>query len=301
MAKILLSGSHGFVGKRLISCLETRGDQLVCLVRSKEKQSFPSVYWDPLRGNFSKDAFEGFDTIIHLAGENIASRRWNKKGKNALFLSRCRDTWLLSQLLTRLCSPPKTLITASAVGIYGNRGEEILTEESVPGSGFLADLCIHWESATHAIEQRGTRVVHTRFGLVLDKEGGMLPKLLPSFILGLGAVLGSGDQIMPWVALDDVVGAICHIIDNEQISGPVNVVSPYPVTQKEFAKALAAKLHRRALVKAPKCILKLLLGQKAEELLFSSQNVQPSKLQKSGYTFLYPHLDEALNRALHLR
>lgn len=293
--RILVSGASGLIGSRLTIFLCAAGHEVVHLVRKKEVAS-NEIFWDPSTETASKEKFEGFDLVIHLAGKNIAERRWTDQIKKELFLSRCRDTWLLSHILTRLERPPKCLITASAIGIYGNRGEEILTEESPPGVGFLAELCEKWEEATQAIEQKGTRVVHTRFGIVLSKEGGVLAKLLPSFRLGLGAILGSGKQFLSWVTLDDLVYAIYHAAMHEELKGAINVVSPHPATQEEFSRALAKALHRPCFLRLPASLLRLLFGEMADEMLLSSTRAVPKKLLISNFRFTSPVLEEALTR-----
>lgn len=289
--RILLSGSSGFVGSALKTHLSAADHEVTCLMRNHTKQpTQDAIFWDPEQGNLRKEDFEGFDAVIHLAGANIGAHRWSKKVKDQIFLSRCRDTWLLSQILCRLYRPPKTLISASAVGIYGNRGDEILTENSSLGSGFLSDLCTKWERATDSIENRGTRVIHTRFGHVLDPRGGILGKLIPLFRLGLGGKWGSGKQFVSWIALQDLVRAIEHCLNSESLSGPVNCVAPHPAAQAEFARIIAKKLHRPALGHLPAWLLKLVLGEMAKETLLSSQRAMPEKLLEMGYLFKYPNL-----------
>lgn len=296
MSRILLSGASGFIGSHLMPFLQKRGHEVIRL--SRRRQDAGSVYWDPIHGNFQKDQFEGFDTVIHLAGASIVSTRWTKKKKEELFLSRCRDTWLLSEVLCRLYQPPTTVITASAIGYYGSRGDQELTEESSRGEGFLANLVSKWEEATSAIENRGARVVHPRFGVVLGAEGGTLKKILPLFKWGLGGKIGSGKQIMSWVSIDDVLGAIDHILMTEALSGPVNVVAPNPVPQEEFTRLLAKKLGRPAFCNMPEWVLKGLFGEMAKETLLSSAKVKPVKLLRSGYLFRYPDLQSALDHIL---
>lgn len=293
--RILLSGASGFIGSQLKAFLQQAGHGVFRLVRRQEEAVGDAIFWDPTQGTVRKDDFEGFDAVIHLAGSGIADRRWTKKRKEQLFLSRCRDTWLLSQVLCRLYRPPKTMICASAVGFYGNRADEELTEESGPGKGFLADLCQKWEGATLAIDNRGTRVVHCRFGAVLGAKGGALKKLLTPYRLGLGGKLGSGEQFLSWIAIDDLLGAAYHCLMNENLSGPVNFVAPQAVRQKEFARLLAKKLGRPAFCHAPAWLLKLVLGEMAEEMLLSSQRAVPKKLLASGYRFRYPDLEAALD------
>lgn len=292
--RILLSGATGLIGRSMEALLGTAGHDTVRLVRNHGMVSRHAIHWDPVRGNFSKEDFEGFDAVIHLAGENIAAGRWTKKRKNRLFLSRCRDTWLLSQILSRSERPPKIVICASALGFYGNRGNEEVTEMSPKGEGFLADLCGKWEDATQAIQSRGSRVIHARFGVVLSAAGGMLQKSLLPFKLGLGGKLGPGDQMMSWIGIDDVIGALYHVLMTESIQGPINVTAPKPVTQAEFSCMLARKLGRPMLLSLPAWVLRSLLGEMADELLLSSSRVIPKKLMETGYVFRYPDLAQAL-------
>lgn len=294
--KILLSGAYGLIGTAVRGLLEEKGYEVWALRRGEPKCEQRAIYWNPDHEHVDKEAFEGFDVVIHLAGENIAKKRWTKKRKALLFQSRARDTWLLSELLARLQKPPKVFLCASAVGFYGDRGSELLTEESSPGRGFLADLCVNWEKACGAIKDRGTRTVHLRFGYVLSGQGGMLREILPIFRLGLGGKIGDGKQIMPWVALDDVAGAIAHCIQVKEIIGPVNIVAPQPVSQLEFAKTLASLLHRPCIFPMPKWILKVVLGKRADELLLTSCHALPKQLLQSGYRFQFPSLNEALKK-----
>lgn len=293
--RILLSGSRGLIGSHLKALLEGAGHTVVPLMRGVPTHNTEGVFWDPNQGTLCKDDFEDFDAIVHLAGESIAGGRWTKKRKERIFLSRCRDTWLLSQVLCRLYRPPRTLIAASAIGFYGNRGDEALTEESAQGCGFMADLCTKWERATDAIEQRGTRVVRPRFGMVLSSQGGGLAKLLLPYRLGLGGRLGSGEQIVSWIGIDDAVGALYHVLMEEALSGPVNIVSPSPVPQKVFAETLAKRLHRVAWMPLPKVLLRCVLGELADEVLLASTSVQPKKLLESGYVFRHPDLASTLH------
>lgn len=296
--RILLSGATGLIGKPLEALLGTAGHDVVRLVRKQEIATYHTIHWDPVHGNFCKEDFEGFDAVIHLAGENIAAGRWTKKKKEKLFLSRCRDSWLLSQILSRLKRPPKTVISASAIGYYGNRGQEKLTEESGKGEGFLADLCYKWEDATQGIESRGSRLVHARFGVVLSTAGGMLQKTLLPFKMGLGGRLGSGSQAMSWIGIDDVVGTLYHLLMTESIHGPVNVTAPMPVSQAGFSQALARKLGRPMFFSVPGWVLRSLLGEMAEELLLSSAWVEPKRLMETGYVFRYSDLAQVLDAVM---
>lgn len=296
--RILLSGSSGFIGSQLCVSLKAAGHEIVRLVRDRAKCAADTVLWDPKHGEAKKEDLEGFDAVIHLAGSGIADHRWTKKVKERLFVSRCRDTWLLCQLLSRLSRPPRLLISASAIGYYGDRKEEELTEESSRGEGFLADLCEKWEKATDVLEKQGTRVVHARFGAVLGAQGGMLHKMLKIFRWGFGGKLGSGKQFVSWIAIDDLMGSIQHCLNHEEIRGPVNCVSPQPVRQAEFTRLLAKKVHRPAFCHVSAFILKLAMGEMARELFLASQKVKPQRLLETGYSFRYPDLESALSREL---
>lgn len=252
------------------------------------------VTWDPGSGKADPNSFEGFDAVIHLAGKNISNGVWTEKFKRELFTSRCRDTWLLSQTLARLENPPKTFISASAIGFYGDRGEEILTEESSKGRGFFPDLCEKWEDATKSAGEKGIRCVHTRFGVVLSPEGGILKKLLPLFRLGLGAILGSGDEHLSWIGLEDLIDAMEHILQHDILHGPVNFTSPNPTTSRGFAKTLAKALHRPCFLRIGRKPLQMMFGQMADEMLLASTKVLPTVLENSGYKFKYPSLEDAM-------
>lgn len=292
--RILLSGASGLIGKPLEALLGSAGHDVVRLVRDQRLVNKHAIYWDPQHEAFNIQEFEGFDAVIHLAGENIASGFWTSKRKQSLFVSRCRDSWLLSQLLSRLDNPPKTVICASAIGYYGNRGNEALTEESCQGTGFLSDLCQKWEEAMLSIEKKGSRVAHTRFGVVLSPSGGMLEKMLLPYKLGLGGRLGSGNQFISWIGIDDVIGALYHVLMTPSLRGAVNITAPGPATQAQFSSCLAAELHRPAFLHLPEWFLKMALGEMAQELLLCSARAIPKKLIESGYIFRHPHLQEAL-------
>jgi uncharacterized protein (TIGR01777 family) len=292
--KILLSGSSGLLGSSLKAFLKAAGHEVIPLVRFPSKSDEKTVVWDPEREQFCKADFEGFDGVIHLAGENIAAGRWTAGKKKRLFLSRCRDTWLLSQILVRLDTPPSTLICASAIGYYGNRSAERLSEGSLRGNGFLADLCAKWEAASQVAEQKGIRVLHARLGVVLSRQGGMLPKILVPYRFGLGGKLGSGRQVMSWVEIDDVVRACYHLLMTRSLRGPINVVAPQPIQQQEFAHELGKRMRRPCLLSVPKVLLHYLLGEIADELILADQYVEPRKLLETGYEFRYPVLSQAL-------
>ncbi len=242
-------------------------------------------------------ALEGVDAVVHLAGENIAER-WTAAKKARIRDSRVKGTQLLCETLTRLSSPPKVLVSASAIGYYGDRGEETLTDDSPPGRGFLPEVCRAWEAATEPARQQGLRVVQLRLGVVLSVAGGALAKMLPPFRLGLGGVLGSGRQYMSWIALDDVVGTLQHAVVTDALQGPTNAVAPRAVTNQEFTKTLGKVLGRPTAMPLPAFAARLMFGEMADELLLASARVQPTKLLASGYQFRYPELAEALRHLL---
>ncbi len=254
-----------------------------------------TLLWDPVSSSPHREDFERFDIVIHLAGENITSQRWKPAFLQRLVESRSRDTQRLVEIFAGLKFPPRLFICASAVGFYGDRPGEILDEKSSRGEGFLSDLCAEWEREALKAKQLGIRVVCTRFGAVLDRGGGILRKVLPAFQWGLGAVLGSGSQQMSWIALDDVARAIEHCIVHEKLSGAVNVVSPNPVSQAQFAALLAKQLHRPLFLRAPAWLMRLIAGRMADELLLSSQSAIPRKLLETGFVFHYPQLSSLLS------
>ena len=299
--RILLTGSSGFIGSAVLPYLTAAGHQVVRLVRPGSR-SMPGyageVAWDPSSGVMEESRLEGFDAVIHLAGENIGNHRWTETQKRRLVDSRVRGTKLLSETLARLKSPPEVLVSASAVGYYPDRGEEWVNEGSPPGKGFLADLVQQWEAAAAAALGGDIRVVQMRFGIVLGRSGGVLAKMLTPFRFGLGGRIGSGRQYQSWIAMDDVVGAIRHILDHRDLSGPVNVTSPEPVTNSEFTETLGRVLSRPTLVPLPAFAARLALGEMADDLLLKGARVRPSKLLDSQYPFRYPHLESALSYLL---
>jgi len=295
--RILVSGSRGLVGSTLIPFLRTLGHQVFRLVRNSRDVSEDAILWNPLASEDVRlEDFENFDVIVHLAGKNIASSRWNEKIKAEIFSSRCRDTALLSQLLLKLSHPPKTFICACAIGIYGNRKGEILIESSLPGNGFLANLCQKWEDATIDLEKKGIRRIHMRFGMILSLKGGALKRMLPPFQCGLGAVFGDGKQEVSWIALDDVIYALYHTLCRETISGGVNFTAPEVETNRSLSQKLAKALHRPLFLRIGEKPLKWALGEMAEEMFLSSTRAIPEKLVRSGYHFLYPSLNQAFKR-----
>jgi uncharacterized protein (TIGR01777 family) len=257
------------------------------------------VPWDPESDSIDQVALEGFDAVVHLAGESIASGRWTEKKKTRIRESRARGTRLLAEALAGLDNPPRVLVSASAVGFYGHRGGEILTEKSERGTGFLADVCRDWEAAADRAASCGIRVVKMRLGMVLSPDGGALAKLLPVFRMGAGGVIGDGSQYMSWIALDDVVLAIAHFLGSGRIEGPVNTVSPSPVTNREFTKTLGRVLRRPTLFRVPGFAARALFGgEMADELLLASARAHPEKLLADGHSFAYPELESALRHLL---
>lgn len=295
--KILISGSHGLVGTALIKSWEGAGHEIFRLVRHAPN-SPAEVEWSPDRYSIALARIEGFEAVVSLAGESIAEGRWTDDKKRKIRESRINGTKLLGDALANLEAPPNTFICASAIGYYGNRGDEILTETSAPGNDFLADVCVQWEQATALAMEKGIRVVNSRFGVILDKDGGALKKMLPPFRMGIGGKIGSGKQWMSWIALDDVVGGINFALNNDSLRGPVNFIAPNPVTNAEFTRTLGRALSRPTLFPIPAFGIKLLFGEMGEALLLASQRVKPERLQVGEYQFQYPELDGALKHIL---
>jgi uncharacterized protein (TIGR01777 family) len=266
-------------------------------VRHRDSRLPDEVAWDPASGRIDTGALEGIEAAVHLAGANIGARRWTAARKAQIRESRVRGTRLLADTLARLRRKPQVLVCASATGYYGSRGEEILVEESTPGTGFLAEVCRDWEGAAAPARDAGIRVAHLRSGLVLSPSGGALAALLPIFRIGLGGTLGSGRQFMSWITLDDEVGAIIHVLSQDAVRGPVNLVSPHPVTNREFTATLGRVLRRPALLPVPGPALWIALGEVAGELL-GSQRVHPARLLAASYAFRYPDLEAGLRALL---
>lgn len=292
--RILMTGSSGFVGKELAAFLQSQGHAIVKLVRHENHLLKDAIYWDPENGKLDGGALEGFDAIIHLAGENIADARWTEEKKRRILDSRVIGTRLLAKAICGLSHPPKVFICASAVGYYGSHGDEILTEESLNGQGFLAEVCRKWEEAAECAKKLNIRVVHARIGVVLSAHGGVLKKMLLPFKLGLGGKIGSGRQYMSWVAIDDLVLAFDFILRTAGLNGPVNITAPNPVTNAVFTKALASTLHRPAFLPVPAFMARLLFGEMADELLLCSTRALPKRLLQAGFVFKYSELDKAL-------
>lgn len=296
--KILVSGASGLVGKAVVDRLSSRGAYVLQLVRTPPRDEAREVLWNPEKGIEDARRLEGLDAVIHLAGEPIAEGRWTEDKKRRIRESRARGTLVLAEALAGLERKPAALLSASAIGYYGSRGSELLTEDSRPGDDFLAKVCREWEEATAPAARAGIRVAEMRVGVILSSRGGALPKMLTPFKLGLGGRLGSGEQYMSWIAIDDVVGVVEHLLDAASLSGPVNTVAPSPVTNREFTKALGDVLSRPTLFPVPKFALRLAFGEMADTALLSSQRVEPARLKASGYVFKYPELKEALRHVL---
>lgn len=295
---VVVSGSSGLIGTALEEALQGAGHRMIPMSRSGSGGG-DSIHWDPDSGAIDAGALEGVAAVVHLAGEGIGNKRWNDEQKAKIRESRVRGTTLLAGTLAKLAKPPKVLLSGSAVGFYGDRGDEVLTETSRPGGGFLADLCVAWEGAAAAAKDAGIRVCHLRTGIVLSGSGGALPKMLTPFKLGVGGKLGTGKQWMSWVALEDEVGAIVHLLGDDAAAGPVNLTAPNPVPNADFTKALGKALGRPAVLPAPKFGLKAILGgEMAQELLLFSQRALPTRLLDTGFTFKRPDLDDALRAAL---
>jgi uncharacterized protein (TIGR01777 family) len=298
--RILVSGSTGFLGTALIDTLEREGHTIVRLVRPDTGHRdaggdhAQTVRWDPVGGQFDATAAEGADALIHLAGASIADGRWNAARKNLLRTSRIDATRHLLGALSKLKKPPRVIVASSAIGYYGDRGDETLTESRAPGNDFLSAACRDWEAETARGTEFGARVVMLRFGIILAAHGGALPRMALPFRLGAGGKLGSGRQWMSWLTLAEAVGIIRFALVNSALSGATNAVTPNPVQNSDFTDILAKTLHRPALFPAPAFALRLALGEMADALLLVSQRVKPSKLEQMSYRFAQPELTEAL-------
>jgi hypothetical protein len=306
--KVLISGASGLIGTALIAQLEREGHRVVRLVRPLSRShpgGAPSTSrndseatWDPDSGSIDASRLQNTDAVVNLAGASIARWPWTSAHKRRVLESRVRSTSLLARTVAALPRKPRVFVSASGVGYYGDRGDEVLRETSAGGRGFLAEVCRAWESAAAPASDAGIRLATLRVGMVLSNTGGALPVMARPFRLGLGGVLGNGRQYMSWIAIEDLVRAIAHAIDHEDLSGPVNAVSPAPVTNAEFTVALGRVLHRPTPFPVPAFALRALLGEMADELLLSSQRVEPARLQASGFSYRHPNLEEALRAVL---
>lgn len=295
--RIGITGTHGLVGAALLAMWQSR-HELVPIVHSRTSARGEKVSWNFEERNFDSEPCDGLDAFIHLAGENIATGRWTKAKKERIRESRVAGTRFLAERLARLAKPPKVFVSASAVGYYGNRGDEILTEESAAGNGFLAEVCVGWEESAQVLEKSGVRVVNLRIGVVLSKKGGALAKMLPPFRMGVGGVIGSGTQYMSCVALDDLVSIIDRSVRDEKMNGPVNAVCPEPVTNADFTRALGLVLSRPTIFPMPAVAARIVFGEMADALLLSSARVLPAKLSAAGFSFKCPTALSALRFAI---
>ena len=302
--KVVVTGSSGFVGGALVRCLEREGHEVVRLlrpgsVRGARPPAGGTARWDPQKGIVDAAALEGATAVVHLAGASVGARPWTRAYKKAILCSRVEGTRLLSGTLAGLRQPPPVLVSASAIGWYGDRADEVLTEDSPAGEGFRAAVCRQWEAETAPAAAAGLRVVHMRFGIVLGRTGGLLPVLLVPARLGIGARLGDGSQFVSWISLEDAVRAVQWAVSEEGLRGAVNATSPNPVTNARFAAALSRAVRRPQVGWAPRWALELLSGrERAREVLLSSQRVLPAKLLRAGFAFEHPAIDGALAAVL---
>jgi uncharacterized protein len=293
---VLISGATGLIGSALGQELTDAGHRITRLTRSPTLDE--DVGWKPDAGQIDASRLEGHDAVVHLAGESIGEGRWTPEKKRRILESRRQGTRLLAETIANLSGPPRVMVSASAVGYYGDRGNELLREESGPGFDFLAEVCRAWEAAADPAREAGIRVVHPRNGIVLSTEAGALARTLPIFKLGGGGRIGSGRQWWSWVAIDDVVGAIVHALTDDSVEGPVNVVSPNPLTNAEYTRVLGKVLNRPTIFPLPAPAARLALGEVADALLLASQRVEPAKLKDTGYEFRYPELEGAFRHLL---
>lgn len=298
--RILIGGASGLIGGALLPLLAERGHEVVRLVRAGGGDLAGTVPWDPDKGILDPAKLRGIGAVVHLGGASIASGRWTAARKQAILESRVRSTLLLAERIASAPSAdrPRAFVVSSAVGYYGDRGEEALSEESGPGEGFLADVCRAWEDAAAPASRAGVRVAQARTGMVLARKGGALQAMLLPFRLGLGGPIGNGRQWWPWISLDDVAAVFVRLVEDEAMSGAVNAVAPEPVTNAAFVRALGRALRRPAVLPAPAFALRLLLGEMADGLLLASAKAMPERLARTGFSYRHPRLDDALRAAL---
>lgn len=295
--KILVTGSSGLVGSALVTQLTGAGHYVIRLVRDLPDAERADIFWDPVSAKIERQKLERLDAVVHLAGENIFGL-WTEAKRERIHRSRVAATEFLTEALAGLTYKPRVLVSASGIGFYGNRGDEWLQETSPAGHGFLAHLCQDWENATMTAQNAGIRVVRARFGLVLSPKGGLLAKMLPVFRMGIGGKLGNGRQYMSWVVLSDLVRALQFAVEQNSVSGPINIVAPEPVTNKDFTKTLATILGRPAFLPTPAFLLALLPGEMGREMMLASQRCQPARLIQQGFKFEYSDLAPALQHLL---
>jgi uncharacterized protein (TIGR01777 family) len=299
ISRILVSGASGLIGSALRNAAHEKGIDVHMLVRRHREVRGRAIHWNPAGTNqgVHPAALEGFDAVVHLNGATVA-RRWSRRYRETIFSSRVRSTEVLCEVLGKVRRPPPVLLCASAVGIYGDHGDELLSEESSAGSGFLAETCRAWEAAAQPARDLGIRVVHLRLGVVLSRKGGALGKMLPPFRLAMGGRLGGGQQWMSWISERDVVRAIWFLMEREDLSGPFNLTAPQPVTNGEFTQALARAVHRPALLPVPAAVLRLAFGEMARETMLASQRVVPKRLEEAGFQFEDAWIDAAFRALL---
>ena len=293
--KVAITGQSGLVGQHLTRVLQQRGDEVVPIVRGGGTPG--AITWDPT-GQLDPGALAGIDAVVHLAGEPIGSGRWSAAKKDRIRRSRVEGTRTVAEAMAKAQDGPQVLVSASAVGWYGDRGDEVLTETSSPGDDFLAHVCQDWEAACDPARNAGVRVANLRFGIVLSPDGGALGKVLPLFRMGVGGPLASGRQWWSWVSIDDVSGAIAHALRTDGVDGAVNVTAPHPVRNREWSKVLGTVLGRPAVLPAPAPALKLVFGEMADAMLFASQRALPNRLADSGYSFRHAELEGAFRELL---
>ncbi len=297
--RVIISGASGLIGKALSGRLQQEGARVAPLVRDDAVgEDSDGILWRPDANTIQEDALEGAHSVVHLAGENIADGRWSNAKKRRIRDSRIMGTTLLCRALARRAHKPRTLICASAIGYYGSRGDDVLDESTAPGAGFLADVCREWEQAAMPAVDAGIRVVYLRSGVVLSNKGGALGKMLPLFRMGLGGPIGNGRAWMSWITLNDLVAVILHCMNDKRLAGPVNAVSPTPVTNREFTRALAKTLRRPALMPVPALMLKVVFGEMARETFLASARVMPHRLEDAGFVWRDPNIETALQHCL---
>jgi len=293
--RVAMTGASGLIGSSLADLLTTGGHEVVRLSRNP---SGDEVLWNPVGGALDVASLEGIDAVVHLAGESVASHRWTTDQMERIWSSRIAGTRWLIDNLAKLRTPPRTFVSASAIGLYGDRGQERLCEAGGPGSGFLANVCFSWEAEAMAAEELGSRTALARLGIVLSPRGGALARMLPPFRMGFGGPLGSGRQIMSWISIEDATAALLHILMDDSLEGPINLSSPCPVSNLEFARTLAAVLRRPAVMRMPERAVRLAFGRMADEILLASARVVPQRLEDSGFVFRHPTLEPTLRQLL---
>jgi hypothetical protein len=295
--RVVIGGASGMIGSAVAAALRARGDTVHRLVRRAEIQAPDEIWWNPVENTIDDVALQGADVVLHFGGRSLDAR-WAEPVKQEIRQSRVRSTRLLAETVAKLDRKPSTLLVVSATGFYGDRDDEVLEETSARGHGFLADVVVAWEAAADPAREAGIRVIHPRCAPVLSERGGALARMLPVFRLGAGGTLGDGRQWFSWIALDDLVRAVEWLLDESALDGAVNVSSPEPVTNAEFTEVLGRVLHRPTVTRAPEFALRLVYGEMADEMLFTSQRVVPRRLLNAGFRFAYPKLEDALRHIL---